>query len=74
MAFIIFFLKKFEKVEKTGIISTKFLSQCTLSVILGLNGYWDNFDFIGQFSLDKIKVISPKIHFFQSQSKILFVF
>ena len=31
-----FFLKKFEKVEKTGIISTKFLLRCTPSVILGL--------------------------------------
>ena len=40
MAFIIFLffiLKKFEKVEKTGIISTKFLLQCTPSVILGIN-------------------------------------
>ena len=39
MAFIIFFLfclKKFEKVEKTGIISTKFSFRCTPSVILGL--------------------------------------
>ena len=38
MAFIIiiFFLKKFEKVEKTGIISTKFSLRCTPSVILGL--------------------------------------
>ena len=32
----IFFLKKFEKVEKTGIISTKFLLRCTPSVILGI--------------------------------------
>ena len=31
-----FFLKKFEKVEKTGIISTKFSLRCTPSVILGL--------------------------------------
>ena len=38
MAFIFFFLflKKFEKVEKTGIISTKFLLRCTPSVILGI--------------------------------------
>ena len=39
MAFIIFFLfclKKFEKVEKTGIISSKFSLQCTPSVILGM--------------------------------------
>ena len=39
MAFIIFFfsfLKKFEKVEKTGIISTKFSLRCTPSVILGI--------------------------------------
>ena len=36
MAFItFFFLKKFEKVEKTGIISTKFSLRCTPSVILG---------------------------------------
>ena len=38
MAFIIFFLfflKKFEKVEKTRIISTKFSLRCTPSVILG---------------------------------------
>ena len=38
MAFIkifIFLLKKFEKVEKTGIISTKFSLRCTPSVILG---------------------------------------
>ena len=33
--FFIFFLKKFEKVEKTGIISTKYSLRCTLSVILG---------------------------------------
>ena len=40
MAFIIFFwksLKKFEKVEKTGIISTKFSLRCTPSVILGVH-------------------------------------
>ena len=40
MAFIIFFLKslkKFEKVEKTGIISTNFLLRCTPSLILGVN-------------------------------------
>ena len=40
MAFIymcFFFLKKFEKVEKTGIISTKFSLRCTPSVILGSN-------------------------------------
>ena len=40
MAFIIFFfffLKKFEKVEKTEIISTKFSLRCTPSVILGAN-------------------------------------
>ena len=39
MAFIIFFfffLKKFEKVKKTGIISTKFSLRCTPSVILGM--------------------------------------
>ena len=38
MTFIIFFffLKKFEKVEKTGIISTKFSLWCTPSVILGV--------------------------------------
>ena len=38
MAFVIFFffLKKFQKVEKTGIISTKFSLRCTPSVILGL--------------------------------------
>ena len=35
--FFFFFLKKFEKVEKTGIISTKFSLRCTLSVILGEN-------------------------------------
>ena len=37
MTFIIFFFffKKFEKVEKTGIISTKFWLRCTPSVILG---------------------------------------
>ena len=37
MAFIIyiFFLKKFEKVEKTGIIFTKVSLRCTPSVILG---------------------------------------
>ena len=40
MAFIIFFffLKKFGKIEKTGIISTKLSLRCTPSVILGLNG------------------------------------
>ena len=40
MAFIIiiiyFFLKKVEKVEKTGIITTKFSLQCTPAVILGV--------------------------------------
>ena len=39
MTFIIFFLfclKTFEKVEKTGIISSKFSLRCTPSVILGL--------------------------------------
>ena len=30
-------LKIFEKVEKTGIISTKFSFRCTPSVILGVN-------------------------------------
>ena len=35
----IFLIKKFEKVEKTGIISTKFSLQCTPSVILGLSEY-----------------------------------
>ena len=36
MAFIIFFfLKKLKKVEKTGIIPTKFALRCTLSLILG---------------------------------------
>ena len=35
MAFVIFFLKRFEKVEKIGIIATKFLLRCTPSVILG---------------------------------------
>ena len=38
MAFIIFyffFLKKFEKVEKTGFFRAKFLLHCTLSFILG---------------------------------------
>ena len=30
-----FFLKIFEKVEKTGIVSTKFSLRCTPSVILG---------------------------------------
>ena len=33
--FFFLFLKKFEKVEKTGIISTKFSLRCTPSVILG---------------------------------------
>ena len=38
MAFIIFFFffKKFEKVEKTGIIDTKVSLRCTPSVILGM--------------------------------------
>ena len=35
-----FFLKKFEKVEKTGTISTKFSLRCTPSVILGTNLYF----------------------------------
>ena len=34
--FFIFFLKKFEKVEKTGFLRAKFLLRCTLSVILGV--------------------------------------
>ena len=33
------FLKKFEKVEKTGIISTKFSLRCTPSVILGVRPF-----------------------------------
>ena len=48
MAFIIFFffLKKFEKVEKTGIISTRFSLRCTPSVILGSYMYMflENYD------------------------------
>ena len=36
MYIYIFFLKKFEKVEKTGIIFTKVSLRCTPSVILGL--------------------------------------
>ena len=44
MAFIIFFffffLKKFEKVEKTGIISTKFSLRCTPSGLLGFIPYF----------------------------------
>ena len=40
MAFIIyFFLKKFEKIEKTGIISTKLSLRCTPSVILGIHQF-----------------------------------
>ena len=35
--YIFFFLKKVEKVEKTGIISSKFSLRCTPSVILGRN-------------------------------------
>ena len=34
--FFFFFLKKFEKVEKAGIISTKFLLRCTPPVMLGM--------------------------------------
>ena len=39
--FFIFLLKKFEKVEKTGIISTKFSLRCTPSVILGVDYFFD---------------------------------
>ena len=35
LLYFFFFLKKFEKVEKTGIISTKFSVRCTPSVMLG---------------------------------------
>ena len=62
MAFINFFfllLKIFEKVEKTGIISTKFSFRCTLSVILGLlqnfqkltNGQFFKFECCSHFSI-----------------------
>ena len=52
MAFIIFFfLKKFEKVEKTGIIATKLSVRCTPSVILG--------DFLNGSLLDKEEEIDP---------------
>ena len=34
-------MKKFEKVEKTGIISTKFSLLCTPSVILGLHALFE---------------------------------
>jgi hypothetical protein len=39
MAFINFFifLKKFEKVEKTGFFRAKFFFHCTLSLILGVD-------------------------------------
>ena len=45
MAFIIFFLllKIFKKVEKTGIISTKFSFRCTPSVILGFQPSFSRF-------------------------------
>ena len=36
-------MKKFEKVEKTGIISTKFSLRCTPSVILGFHVKISNF-------------------------------
>ena len=35
-------MKNFEKVEKTGIISTKFSLQCTASVILGIVRFFQN--------------------------------
>jgi len=53
MAFIIFyffFLKKFEKVEKTGFFRAKFLLHCTLSFILG----FDNLFFSLQKSRSKL--------------------
>ena len=61
MAFIyiyiyIFFLKKFEKVEKTGIIATKFSLRCTPSVILGVKGGKGD----GQRMFDDFLVVSAK--------------
>ena len=46
LQFFFFFFKEFEKVEKTGIISTKFSLRCTPSVILGLNQICSHFFFL----------------------------
>ena len=54
-----FFLKKFEKVEKTGIISTKFSLRCTPSVILG---YYSYYQFVLIIWLIIQKVISFQYH------------
>ena len=58
MAFIkifLFFLKKFEKVEKTGIISTKFSLRCTPSVILGSKSI--NYPELGFFTHETLSSI-----------------
>ena len=52
MAFIFIFfsfLKKFEKVEKTGIISVKFSLRCTPFVILGCSLFWPKRKYIPKF-------------------------
>ena len=48
MAFIYFFFNKFEKVEKTGIIATKFSLRCTPFVILGYQYFL--YRFLNQYS------------------------
>jgi hypothetical protein len=46
--YIYFFFEKFEKVEKTGIIATKFSLRCTPSVILEVP---EPFRSMGNFSM-----------------------
>ena len=68
-------MKKFEKVEKTGIISTKFSLRCTLSLILGhtvmvSNMYMDmnkcrNFSEYGGLQAD------PEFSLYQLSSQLL---
>ena len=64
MAFIIFlnfFLKKFEKVEKTGIISKKFSLRCTPSVILGSREMAKTLKGSNGTILDQFGSITPRL-------------
>ena len=62
MAFIIFFfLKRFEKVEKTVFFSAKFFFHCTLSLILGLVHYFQKIWVKCKFSLPFSDFFSHKL-------------
>ena len=68
MAFIkkmFLLLKIFEKVEKTGIISTKFSFRCTPSVILGVQWYsLQDFDRLSSYPyLNKGGRLCPRYYY-----------